>query len=72
MQNFFGASASYAEKRATLAPESERQFWIGRAAADHAACALNDIRKTELIWKLRKNHCGTPAFAGLCENLRTM
>ena len=71
-QNFFGASARYAETRATLAPESEKQFWIGRAAADRAAGTLNEIQKVELILKLRKNHCCTPAFAGLCENLKTL
>jgi hypothetical protein len=72
MANFFSASADYAETRATLAPESERQFWLGRAAADRAAGVLNDIQKVELILKLRKTHCGTVAFAGLCENLQAM
>jgi hypothetical protein len=71
MANFFDASAKYAERRAANAPESERQFWLGRAAADRAAGTLKKIQAVELILNLRKNHSQTPAFATLCENLTT-
>jgi hypothetical protein len=72
MVNFFDASASHAETRATNAPESEKQFWLGRAAADRAAGTLKNFLAVELILKLRKNHCSTPAFATLCDNLKTL
>jgi len=72
MANFFDASAKYAEKRATNAPESERQFWLGRAAADRAAGTLKNFRAVELILNLRKKHSSTPAFATLCKNLTTL
>jgi hypothetical protein len=71
MANFFWSSASYADARATRAPESEKQFWLGRAAAARAAGTLKNISAVELVLKLEKTHCSTPAFATLCENLRT-
>ena len=69
MANFFSASGIYAATRATLAPESEKQFWLGRAAASKAAGKLADFRKVELILNLQKKHCSNPAFATLCANL---
>ena len=72
MANFFGSAATYADDRVTRAPESEKQFWIGRAAAARAASTLDDIRATELVLNLQKTQCGSPAFATLCENLTKM
>jgi hypothetical protein len=69
MANFFDASAKYAEQRATLAPESEKPFWLGRAAADRAAGTLKNIRAVELVLNLRTKHSSTPALATLCETL---
>ena len=69
MANFFASSASYADTRAIRAPESEKQFWIGRAAAARAAGTLNDIRAVELVLNLEKKHSGTRAFEKLCDNL---
>lgn len=72
MANFFGASASYAETRATRAPESEKQFWQGRAASARACGTLTNIRAVELILKLQQKHCSNPKFSEICETLTTL
>jgi len=70
--NFFGASASYSETRAIRAPESEKQFWLGRAAAARACGIVQNGSAVELVLNLKKKHCSNPKFAELCETLTTL
>lgn len=71
MANFFAASAAYSLKRACRAPETERQFWMGRNAAALAAGTLKDFRAVEVILNLQKKHASNPTFASLCETIVT-
>jgi hypothetical protein len=70
--NFFSAAASYAVRREMRAPQSEKNFWAGETAFNCAASKLGDSRATELILKLRRNHCSNPLFATLCKTLPTL
>jgi hypothetical protein len=71
MANFFNASARYSMARAVRAPEAERNFWNGRAAAALAAGTLKDFRAVEVILNLQKKHASNPTFTSLCETLTT-
>jgi hypothetical protein len=70
--NFFGAIAEHDEKRMLRAPQSEKQFWIGRAASNRAAGKSANLRAVEFILKLRRNHCSNPLFATLCQNMEKL